>query len=793
MKTNIHLLLFLFLSCNFGFSQDTSEIIDAYEDFADLSREQIYVHFNKTTYITGEMLGFNAYVFLKDIKQPSTNTANLYCQILDKNDKVLREKLIMMNQGVSRGDFMIDSTFVSGEYQFKVYTNWSRNFNNEHTYFLEKFNVINPEDKVNDKPIDIDKTIDIQVLPESGHLLSETLNVVGVIAKDKLGLGVPNLKIDILNKNGDVLTSTTLNKFGIGQFLFFPTEGEDYSLEYFYNDSKVVSKLEQPERTGILLSIKDITTPNSIGVTLKTNDIGLENFGNKNFKLVIHNGANATEAILSLNGAKESITTVDHSYLYEGVNILTLFDEEDRPIAERLYFNFEGLPLNSVTKASVNQVQNDSLEITLKLPTIDAQLFQNLSISVLPSETRSYAHHQNIISAIYLQPYLKSAVEQASYYFTDITEKKKYELDNLLLTQGWSSYDWTTIFNAPPEPVYDFEVGISYTINANTSSGKNLFIYPNINTGSEILSLTEGQKSFEKRGFFPLDDEKIRIGETKRNGNVGQSNVVLQFSPSKIIDFKTAYQPKTTLRANQYATSGTSDFKFDDIESLDEVILYAKKKYTRIEKLQNKTLGKVIDFGEHERQFYRTFAQFISERGFLVDETMNVNEASQESSRFRIKTRAPVSINATDVPLIYLDDVILVDLDVLYKFSMEVVDYVEVNKGGIGGGIRGAAGIIKIYTDPHKKFKVKTKVSFTQYNIPLTYTTPKRFYVPKYSVFDSKFFKEYGVIDWIPNARFDTNGELSLKVLNTKSPIRLYVEGIVNSQELMSQQIEVTN
>ena len=793
MKKSLSILIFLCLCSTLGFSQDTSDLIDTYDDFTELSREQIYVHLNKTTYISGEMLGFNAYIFLKDIKELSTNSANLYCQILDKEDHVIAEKLLMLNQGVARGDFMIDSTFASGEYQFKAYTNWSRNFSSEQTYFLEKFNVINPDDTVNDKPAASDTMVDLQVLPESGHLLVETSNVVGVIAKNKFGLGIPNLKIDLKNKAGEVLTSVTLDKFGIGKFLFHPTKGEDYSLEYFYNDKKLVHKIEKAEARGVVLSITDTATPRSLGVVLKTNDDSFYDFGNRNYKLLIHNGVSATEAIVGFNGTKESVTTVSLDHLYSGVNIFTLFDGNDRPIAERLYFNFEGLPTATISKTSARRTPNDSLEIKFSLPNADPTLLQNVSVSVLPAETKSYAHHQNIISAIYLQPYLKSAVQQASYYFTDVTKKKIYELDNLLLTQGWSSYDWTTIFNAPPEPNYDFEVGINYTINANNSKGKSLLIYPNINTKSEILTLSEAQKSFEKRGFFPLDDETIRIGEVKRNGNVGASSVVLQFSPSHIVKFPTTYEPITTLKANQYAASNPETFKFGDIESLDEVKLYAKKKYTRIEKLRNQTLGKIIEFGEHERQFYKTFAQFISERGFYVDETPNVTNNGRDYSRFRITALNVPSINASKVPIIYMDDAILVDLDILYKFSMELVDYVEVNKGGIGGGIRGGAGVIKIYTDPFKQFKVTPKVSYSTYDIPLSYSTPKRFYVPKYTSYNSEFFKEYGVIDWIPNARFDDSGQMIIKVLDTKNPIKLFVEGLVNGESLISEQIEIKN
>ena len=256
-------------------------------------------------------------------------------------------------------------------------------------------------------------------------------------------------------------------------------------------------------------------------------------------------------------------------------------------------------------------------------------------------------------------------------------------------------------------------------------------IRDSVNTKSELLTLDKNQSSFQKRGFFPLTDEKLRIGEFKSNGKLRGSDVVLQFSPSKILGFDTSYHPKTVLKGNQYAAIGISVFKDDAIETLDEVQLYAKKEYTKMEKLKNASFGKITEFGEEERRFYKTFAQFITGRGFEVDETQYVNEATQESSRFRIETRNPVSINATKIPIIYLDDAFLVDFDILYQFSMEQVDYVIVNKSGIGEGVRGGAGVIRIYTDPFKKFQQPKKISFTEYTIPLTYSTPKRFYIPE--------------------------------------------------------------
>ncbi|MCC1484543.1 hypothetical protein [Winogradskyella immobilis] len=803
----LSILVFVFY---LGYAQEEdSSIIDSFEDYADLTREQVYLHFNKSTYIVGEMLGFNAYVFIKDSKQLSDNTTNLYCQIVDTNDKVIKEKLLLVTSGVSRGEFEIDSLFATGEYRLKAYTNWMRNFTKEHNYFLENFKVINPLTNRDDKPQAVSDEIDVQFLPESGHLLEGTDNVIGIIAKDKLGNGISNLRLKLYDDTNTELTETILNEYGIGNFILNPKPGEIYTVKYSYNQKRKEQQLLKAENKGVVLSIKELPRKNSIAVSIKTNDNTLDLIKGKRYKLSIHNGSEIKELQFAFTDLLEVSQTVSLTQLFPGINIFTVFDNEDRPIAERMYFNYKGLNLAPQDYTIFNTINNDSIEIRVTMPNVKLDQFQNLSVSVLPSKTKSYEHHQNIISSLYLQPYLREAVEQADYYFSDITAAKKYELDNLLLTLGWSSYDWGAIFNEPPEPYYDFEVGINYTINRNDNKIKNYIIYPNINSNSEILTLEEGQKSFEKRGFFPLDDETIRIGESKK-GEIGKANLSMQYSLLDIKPFTTNHKSKTILSENQSGNTVVEEFKDAEGEILDEVKIFASRGYSRIEDLQNRRIGKVTEFNDELFKQYKTLAQFLSSKGYIVEERPQVTGIGDDTeySTFRIYNRSRRSLagltyeingviytnpgDGLESPRIYLDGVLLSDLDFLVGFSMETVDYIEINKGGVGEGFRGGFGTIRIVTDPKKRLLTqKSRTSYSEYKIPLTFTSPKQFYIPKYRSFESPFFNEYGVVDWFPNVVVGNDGYLTLKVLDTGVPIKLFIEGVVNTEQLMSDVITI--
>ncbi len=121
--------------------ENSENIITPFNDYNALYREVAYCHLNKSTFIKGEMIGFSGYVFDKDLKVPSTLTKNLYCVITDNNNKVIKSKMVKVNNGFTNNVFKIDSLFTSGNYTFKAYTNWMKNFD-EPNAFVESFRVI---------------------------------------------------------------------------------------------------------------------------------------------------------------------------------------------------------------------------------------------------------------------------------------------------------------------------------------------------------------------------------------------------------------------------------------------------------------------------------------------------------------------------------------------------------------------------------------------------------------------------------------------------------------------------
>lgn len=751
--------------------------MNSYIKYFNTPREIVYAHLNKSVYIKGETLAFNAYIFDKNDKVLSNLTRNLYCTITDDNGKVIKSKLLLVSEGVSSGSFFVDSLFTSGNYTFKAYTNYMKNFD-EQNFYIQNIKVIDPKIEYRISPKVMTPVVDAQFLPEGGHLVANIENTVGVIIKDSLGFGIPNVNCQLFNLNNKEIRVFKTNQFGIGRFDFVPLDQNLYKVRI--NTEGIVQDFTLPvaEAEGITLSLREIN--NKVFIRLQTNDKTLPKIKGKTYKLAVHNGKGLNIIHFEFEKDPVIVKSINYDNLFTGTNILTLFTEDFVPILERLFFNYEGINFVE-TGDIIFKKSKDSTLFIIPFKDIDKNLENHFSISILPEETKSYNHHHNIISYIYLQPYINSFIENAQFYFTDITRIKKLELDNLLITQGWSSYDWNTIFNYPPKNNYIFETGINIKAHINKPKPGKFLLYPTTYNGLEIFEVDENTRAFEKNGLFPFDDESLKFSEILKNNSTKKPELYLQFFPSKIPEWEKHIKIlplKEQLYFDSNSTQNLNGNSWTEYEQLDEVIIKVKKEKERIEKLKNSSWGNVDVFDDAMRNRFMDLATYLSTKGFIVTEYLG---------SLQIRNRSPRSFNYDPTPIVYIDDRLINSFEELYYYRLDFVDYIMIDESGFGEGIRGAGGVIKIYTDPLISNSSYSSTS-QKIEVPLTFAAPTKFYTPKYNSYQSTFFKEYGVIEWLPNMCIDEKDSISFKISNESgNNIKVFIEGIANNGSFISE------
>src|SRR5690606_13986345 len=103
-------------------------------------REQVYVHVNNHTFISGETIYFSAYCNSQLTDEPSGLSKILYVEIVGKDGPVHQQK-VYLNEGKGNSQFFISSLVPTGQYYLIAYTQWMKNFDD---YFQSPVLIINP-------------------------------------------------------------------------------------------------------------------------------------------------------------------------------------------------------------------------------------------------------------------------------------------------------------------------------------------------------------------------------------------------------------------------------------------------------------------------------------------------------------------------------------------------------------------------------------------------------------------------------------------------------------------------
>jgi hypothetical protein len=91
-------------------------------------REQIFVHVDRTFYLTGETLWFKVYCLDGVYHRPLNLSKVAYLEIFDFENKPVVKKMIALRDGFGEGSISLPTSILSGNYLFRGYTNWMKNF-----------------------------------------------------------------------------------------------------------------------------------------------------------------------------------------------------------------------------------------------------------------------------------------------------------------------------------------------------------------------------------------------------------------------------------------------------------------------------------------------------------------------------------------------------------------------------------------------------------------------------------------------------------------------------------------
>ena len=782
MKLSYFLLLSILL-VNFSIFCQEEKLETNYTTYFQNTREIPYLHLNKTYFLKGEEIWFQAFVVEQNSNKLHKTTSNLYVSIFDESGKMKDQHLVHIKNGIGKGNILLDSTFTQKNYYLKASTNWMKNFKEDNS-FIQKVKIVSDSKKKKTKILNEDKFFDFQLFPEGGHLVADTNNNIGILVKNSKNEGVKITNGIIKNSDNEAIGEFTTNNFGLGKSSLYFIEDDIYTFEAELPNGIILKKTTPyVNPKGIILS--SVEKNDFFELIINTNEETLEIITNNKYKIFIHNSRNYKSYHFNFNSNNLTYKLkLNKNELLKGINIITLFNNKNIPIAEKIIFN-ESEDLYSKISIKNSKLENDSLSLEIINNSKDNIFY---SASILPVNTKAYNPKNNIKSTILLKPYIKGYIQNPEYYFDKTKKDRLKNLNLLFLTQGWSKFNWDNIFSATPKTNYSFENGIQITAKLNSKLKKNQSVLLYSKDNNLVRDIKNTNNPLILKNTF-LKKNSIIDFALRSNGNYFKITPVLSYSKTSIID---------RLDLNKLEKSKNLELEISNFKSLskgreilDEVVLKANKlKYNnnaygantmltsfKMEEIMITSGELVADFLEFKRfnvEKQNGTISFIGRRGINPS---NSNRIDSVSNGGDANTRQRRSVR------IYLDDLEITDalwfLDSMYLDTVKEILF--------GREPSGIAEVIYIYTLTPQEYSTKV-AEFSKVKVPIGFINSKVYYNPEYPSYLDETYKNFGAVFWISNNNISNNSKVNIKVpANLQTGFKIFIEGISSTGKLISQ------
>ena len=288
----------------------------------------------------------------------------------------------------------------------------------------------------------------VQFFPEGGNIVEGLPSKVGLKAINAAGLGEDITGSLIDNDGIEVLNFKTTHR-GMGNFVINAQPGKSYTARIkIKNGTTQDIPLPKVLPTGYVLSVNN-TDSTKIMAKIMISE-ALLNPGE--MKLVIQYNNTVYAVLKAKSGKQVTSFSLPKKDMASGIYHFTVFTAANVPVSERLVFvtnpqdqinvSLENLQASAATRANMalNLRATDGGK-----PTIGSFSVAVTNTSIVEPDPDKESH---ILSTLLLTTDLKGFVERPGYYFNQAGPQAVTDLDNLMLTQGWSRFAWTDIMMA---------------------------------------------------------------------------------------------------------------------------------------------------------------------------------------------------------------------------------------------------------------------------------------------------------------------------------------------------------
>ena len=131
-------------------------------------------------------------------------------------------------------------------------------------------------------------------------------------------------------------------------------------------------------------------------------------------------------------------------FIGQGIAEATLYDEQQRPVAERLFYVLPDKQL-AITARPSKEVysRRDKGKVRIHVTDSEGKPVQaEICVSIFDKAYMNQSYRETMLSYNFLSTQIRGNIHHPAYYFDRNNPDRLYALDLLLLTLGWRRYTW---------------------------------------------------------------------------------------------------------------------------------------------------------------------------------------------------------------------------------------------------------------------------------------------------------------------------------------------------------------
>ncbi len=550
---------------------------------------------------------------------------------------------------------------------------------------------------------------------------------------------------------------------------------------------KVAFVKENPADFNIYRN-KALETPEIVAFEIKTNATAIKKEDLKNsyvFATLHRNGD--LKSIVPIAIKKEQFSykiAFPKTDVFNGVNTITLFTENKKLITEKSFFITKEAPIDIVI--SKRETTNDTLALNLKM--FNQLAKANVSVSVLPQQSKLYKNQSNIVSSFLMHPYLKTNNYDLSNLITQtpINTNKLSYITKIAASETTFPYKGLTSSLA-----FKNETGISIHGKINTKiedlSNHKVMLSSNDNVITELSPIT-ADKTFSFNNLYlnhPTDYSLFLINEKgMEKATFFVYNNHVQYKAKTTLNNNLIYKSKDSVKIELFNDEYATLPDYENAEALEEVLIIANKKKKEIElkkKLRNSgiiALGMSRVFKPEDSGYNHLdvldYMQTLPSTSLLYNSEGAIVFKNDRGTRLINDTVRPVTV--------ILDGIIISELNIFIGMKIDEIEYAVLNINGVGYGSLYPDGVLHLIskrgngTDGIIKSNPKIQVLKTAFGFNKPEAKYKK---PELQFTTQNSIEQFSTIDWIPNFEITPGIDNILKINRLNySDLKLIINGV---------------